>query len=226
MKKSAIVFLLATLGTVFFVTTASAQLGGLGGVGGIGGAKSNSGGDVDSQVKAFTDKSSEVQGLVYTSLKAVKSAYASSEESAKIAEEVKAFNNITDPKEKQAKVAEALKSDSAKLEEIAKANDAVDKTKKLDKEKQKQVASGVMNFIIAGLRASELGTTGAGIMQSVSTNPMSAGKVVSVKDALPILADSASTATKVFPELVKVLQGANIQVPKVTAESKTEDVKF
>jgi hypothetical protein len=55
---------------------------------------------------------------------------------------------------------------------------------------------------------------------------MNIGKVAPVKDALPILANAASTSTQVIPGFIKVLQGANVAAPKVTAESKPQEVKF
>ena len=222
MKKITLPSLLVCALTIGIAMPASAQLS----LPGLGGGSKSSGGDIDSQVKSFTEKSSAINGLVYKSLKFIVAAYASTEEAAKIAEETKAFEAITDPKEKQAKVAEALKSDSAKLEEISKSKDAQEKTKKLDKTKQAQVAASVGNFLIAALRAPDLVKNGQTIVQSVSSNPMNVGKVVSVKDAIPILSDAISTSTKVMPGFMKVLQGANVQVPKVTAESKTEEVKF
>lgn len=204
-------------------STAFAQFGGLGGMakGGGGG-----GGDIDGQVKGFMEKSNEINGLVFTALKAINAAYATDEEAQKIAEEVKAFNAITDPKERAAKVAEAQKTESAKLQELAKSADAVEKTKKLSKDKQKQVTNSVGNFLIAALRATELTKSGQSIVQGVASNPMNIGKVAPVKDALPILANAASTSTQVIPGFIKVLQGANVAAPKVTAESKPQEVKF
>jgi len=207
-------------------TSAYAQFGGLGGLtkGVTGGG--DGGGDIEGQVKSFMDKSGEINRLVFTSLKAINAAYATDEEAKKIAEDVKAFNAITDPKEQAAKVAEAQKTETAKLEELTKSKDAVEKTKKLDSAKQKQVANSVGNFLIAALRAAELSKSGQSIVQGVSSNPMNIGKVVPVKDALPILADAASTSTKVLPGYIKILQGANVSAPKVTAESKPQEVKF
>jgi hypothetical protein len=191
-----------------------------------GGSKGGGGGDIDGQVKAFTEKSAAINNLVYVSLKAINAAYASDEDAKKLAEETKAFNAITDPKEKQAKVAEALKTESAKLEELSKSKDAQEKTKALDKDKQKQVANGVGNFLIAALRATELANDGKSLVQSVATNPTIIGKVLPVKNSLPILLDAAKTATKVIPGFINVLKGADIQVSKVTAESKVEDDPF
>lgn len=218
--------LMSILTCGFLAVGSSAAFAQFGGMGGLSKGGGGGGGDVDGQVKSFMEKSNEINGLVFNSLKAINAAYATDEEAKKIAEEVKAFNAITDPKERAAKVAEAQKTEAAKLEELSKSKDAVEKTKKLDKNKQKQVADSVGNFLIAALRATELSKTGQSIMQSVSGNPMNATKVVPVKDALPILANAASTSTSVIPGFIKVLQGANVAAPKVTAESKPQEVKF
>jgi hypothetical protein len=221
MKK--IIFVVSCCFLSLSVSPAFAQFGGL--VGGLLNMGSGGGG-IDGQVKGFIDKSNEINGLVFTSLMAINAAYATDADAQKIAEEVKAFNAMTDPKEKAAKVAEAQKTESAKLEELTKSNDAVEKTKKLSKDKQTQVANSVGNFSIAALRALELTNSGRSIVQSVSSNPLNIAKVGPVTDALPILANAISTSTQVLPGFIKILQGANVAAPKVTAESKPQEVKF
>lgn len=221
--KKIVSTLLASL-LAFSSVPAMAQFGGLGALSGA--AKGGDAGDVDGQVKGFVQKSNDINGLVFTSLKTINAAYASDEEAAKIAEEVKAFNASTDPKERAAKVAEAQKTEGAKLAELTKSADAQEKTKNLSKEKQQRVLASVSNFMVAALRAAELSKSGQSIVQSVSANPMSIGKVLPVKDALPILADAAKTSADVIPGFIKVLQGANLKVAKVDANTKVEDTKF
>jgi hypothetical protein len=76
------------------------------------------------------------------------------------------------------------------------------------------------------LQAVKLTQDGQAIVSSVGSDPMNITKVIPVKDALPILADAASTSTKVMSSFTKVLKGANVQVAPVTAESKPAEVKF
>ena len=189
-------------------------------------AASSTGGAPDGQVKSFIDDSDAINKLVFSSLKAMERAYATDEERVKINEEMKAFNAITDPKERQAKVAETLKSDSAKLEEMVKAKDISEKTKKLDKVRRQDLTSGTTNFLIAALRATALAATGSAIVSSVGSNPMHAIKVVPITAALPILSSAASTSASLMPQIFKIMQGANIKVPKVAANSKTQEVEF
>jgi cell division protein ZapA (FtsZ GTPase activity inhibitor) len=209
----------------FFVTATNAQFGALGSL--LGGASSAaSGGGVDAQVKSFVESSNQINSLIFTSLMAINAAYSSAEESAKISSEVKAFTEITDPKERAAKVAEAQKTQTAKLEELIKSKDAVERTQKLDTTKRKQVLDSVGNFAIAGLQAVKLTATGKSIVSSVTTNPMALIQIAPVADALPILASAVSTTTDVLPGYYKILRGANLEPPKVTAESKPQEVKF
>ena len=189
-------------------------------------AVSSTGGGADGQVKSFIDDSDTINKLIFSSLKAMERAYATDEQRVKINEEMKAFNAITDPKERQAKVAETLKSDAAKLEEMVKAKDINEKTKKLDKVRRQDLTSGTTNFLIAGLRATALAATGSAIVSGVGSNPLNAIKVVPITAALPILSEAASTSASLMPQIFKVMQGANIQVPKVTANSKTQEVEF
>jgi len=191
-----------------------------------GGGGSEAAGDIDAKVKAFTDRSVVTNKLVGLSLLSIERAYATDEERAGLTEKMKALNSATDPKEINAQVTEIQKTDGAKVEELAKAKDTEEKTKKLDAKKQKEVAVGVGNFILAGLQAIKLTQDGQAIVSSIGSNPMNITKVIPVKDALPILADAASTSTKVMSGFTKVLKGANVQVAPVTAESKPAEVKF
>jgi len=213
-KEIATLFLGLTLG----VASLNAAAFDLPKVPSAGGGGSSESGDVDAKVKAFTDRSVVTNKLVGLSLLSIERAYATDEERAGLTEKMKALNSATDPKEINAQVTEIQKTDGAKVEELAKAKDAEEKTKKLDAKKQKEVAVGVSNFILAGLQAVKLTQDGS--------NPMNITKVIPVKDALPILADAASTSTKVMSGFTKVLKGANVQVAPVTAESKPAEVKF
>ena len=224
MKKIATTVLASAL--LISTVPAQAQFGGLGALTGAAKGGADAGGDVEGQVKGFIQKSNDINALIFTSLKTINAAYASDEEAAKIAEEIKAFNASTDPKERAAKVAEAQKTESAKLAELSKSADAQEKTKQLSKEKQQRVVASTANFLVAALRAAELSKSGQAIVQSVSANPMNIGKVIPVKDALPILVDAAKTSADVIPGFVKVLQGANLKVAKVDANTKVEEVKF
>lgn len=222
MKIKTLVMALSITGVLAVSAPASAQFGGLGSA--LGGGKSEAKGDIDGQVKSFMEQSGTTYKLVYNSLKAVEAAYATAEKAAKIQEEVAAFNKSTDPKEQQAKAAEALKTDGALVAELAQSKTAQEDTKNLSKDKQKLLMAGVSNFTIAALGAGNLGKTGGDIVKSVSSNPMSMGKVMPVKDALPILADTVSVSGKLLPALLKVMKGANLSVPEVKAESKPADL--
>ena len=222
MKKilyGAIFLLLSSLSTI-----SNAQFGGLGSL--FGSAGSAASGGIDAQVKSFVDSSNQINGLIFTSLMAINAAYSSAEESAKLSSEVKAFNEITDPKERAAKVAEVQKTQTAKLEELIKSNDAIERTEKLDAVKRKQVIDSVGNFAIAGLQAVQLAATGKSIVSNVSSNPFALFQIAPVAEALPILASAISTTTDVLPGYYKILRGAKIEPPKVTAESTPQEIKF
>ena len=224
MKK--VVTVLSSMVFALFMLPAQAQLGGLGGMLG-GGSSGGGGGDIDSRVKTFVEGSAQINNLVVTSLSAINAAYATDTEAAEIRAKNDAFAKATDPKEKEALAAEIVKTQSAKLEELTKSADAVERTKKLDANKRKQVLDSLVNFGIGALQAATLSDTGKSIVSSVGANPMNITKVAPVKDALPLLANAISTSTKVIPGYYKVLRGANIEPPKVTAETKpVANLKF
>jgi hypothetical protein len=222
MKKMFAVLTIALM-SIIVITPAHAQLKDL--LPG-GGAKKGGGGDIGAQVKLFIDRSTLINSLAVNALKTINLAYASDEDIKKGQAEMKTMDAITDPQEKAAKMNAAYKTEKAKAEENIKSKDIQERTKNLSAEKQKLIASSVGNFLIAALQAGELSSDGQNIMQSASANPMDLPKIAPVKDALPLLADAVSTSTKVIPGFVKVLQGANIEVPKVTAKSTPEETKF
>jgi len=202
------------------VTPAYAQLGGLGGL--LGGRSSGGGGDVDSQVKAFLDKSFSIEMTVNKALLAIIAAYAKDEDRAKYQARFQELSKVTDPKEAGAKFQEIAPSSEADAKKLAAESDLEGRTKQLTADKQQQVAKGVVNFLLGALQAKDVVPMGQGIMQSVSSNPMAIPKVLPVKDALPRLANAMSLAASTLPQFVKVLKGANIQVPEVNVSTKEE----
>lgn len=206
-------------------TPAMAQFGGLGGM--MGGAKGDGAtgsGNVEADVKTFTEKSAVVNKYAAQALVAISAAYSSDEERANAQAKLEKLNATTDPKEQNALVAEINKTEGAKVAQLVESKDLGDKTKNLDKAKQKMVGTAVANYLIAGARAVDLSKSGQGLMQSASSNPMALTKLANVKDALPLLADAATNAGKVLPKFVDVLRGAKVEVPKVSADSKPVDI--
>jgi hypothetical protein len=218
MKKINTALLAVTL-TFGASTSAMAQLGGLGNL--MGGSKAvASTGNLDADVQGFLGKSTVINRLSAIALVAISSAYDKDADVAGAQAKISKLNSVTDPKEQQALVAEVQKTEGAKVAQLAQASNLAEQTKSLTQEKQKLVGTAVSNFLIAGLRAVDLTKSGQGIVQGAASNPMSITKIVPVKDALPLLGDAAGNATKIMPKFVDVLRGANIDVPKVTADSK------
>lgn len=223
MKKFNALMIVAAL-SITAASPALAQLGGLGAL--VGGAKGGStgSGNVEADVKTFNEKSSVVNKYAAQALVAINAAYASDEERANAQAKLEKLNSTTDPKEQNALVAEINKSEGAKVAQLAESKDLGEKTKNLDAARQKMVGTAVSNYLIAGARAVDLTKSGQGMMQSAASNPMALPKLVSVKDALPLLGDAASNAVKVLPKFVDVLRGAKVDVPKVSADSKPVEI--
>jgi hypothetical protein len=222
MKKLVLLFLAFTLAIGIYVPASaqfSSQLSGLAGLSGEANANSN-GGDVDAQLKAFNEKSTENNRLVFNSLRAIRVAYEDTEGAAREAAVTKSLNEITDPKEQNAKIEQIKKSDLAAIEELKNSNETLDRTMKLGNDKQNQIVMGVEGFLVAAARSADLIKSGQSIIRFVSLSRMNMAKVAPVKDAIPILTDTKSAATNIFPEFIKVLKGANLQVPQVTANQK------
>ena len=204
------------------VTPAYAQFGGLGTL--LGGMFSGGGGDVDSQVKGFLDLSFKIEMTCNKALLAIIAAYAKDEEREKYQARFQELSKVTDPKEAGARFQEIAASSEADAKKLAAESDLEGRTKQLTADKQKQVAKGVGNFLLGALLAKDVVPMGQGILQNLQSNLMALPKVVPVKDALPRLANAIVLAKSTVPQFVKVLRGANIEVPEVSASTKEENI--
>jgi hypothetical protein len=198
---------------------AHAQLG-LGSL--LGGGSDKGSGNIDTDVKSFLDKSINIEKTMYSAQLAIVAAYASEVDRAKMQGSLDEMKKTTDPKEAGAKFQEVSESSSAEMKKLSSSADFADQTKNLSEAKQKQVATGVFNFLIGALQAKDLLPSGQAVMKSASSNPMNVTKVLPVKDALPRLGNAITLAGDVIPKFVNVLKGANIKVPESTSKSTPE----
>jgi hypothetical protein len=199
---------------------ASAQFGGLLG----GGSKPAEGGDIDSQVKSFLDKSVGIESTISRASLAIVSAYAAEEDRAKLQAKYDEVSKSTDPKEAGAKFQAITESAGAEVKKLGASADLADRTSKLSDAKKKLLATGVGNFLLGALQAKDLTPTGQNVLKLAGANPMNIGKVVPVKDALPRLANAGSLAGNTLPQFVKALKGANVQVVEVSSSSKEVNI--
>jgi hypothetical protein len=202
----------------------SSQLGGLAGLSGEANFNGNAR-DIDAELNKFNEKNTENNRLVFNALRAIRIAYEDAAGAEREAAVTKSFNKIIDPKEQKAKMEEIRKSDLARIEELKNSNETRDRTRKLGNDKQNQVVMGVEGFLIAAARATDLIKSGQSIIRFVSLSRMNMAKVEPVKEAIPILTDTKSAATNIFPEFINVLKGANLQVRQVTANPSSPNQK-
>lgn len=209
-------FALATGPSVPASAQFSSQLSGLAGISGEANFKGNTR-DVDAELKAFADESAETNRLAFNSLRAIRIAYEDAEGAARESAITRSVNAITDPKEREARMEHIRKSDLAVIDGLKNSNDTAERTRKLGSDKQKQIVAGVESFLSAAARATDLIMNGQSTIRYVSLGRMNMATVVPVKEAIPILTDSKNAATNIFPEFIKVLKAANLQVPQVAA---------
>ena len=195
---------------------ASAQFGGL-----LGAAKpSASAGNIDQDVKSFLDKSATIEERLFQASTAIGMAYGSEVERAKLAELRGSVAKATDPKEAGAKRAEAIQTAQAIAQQAAASSDLEERTKTLSDAKKQLLAKGVTLFLSGALQAKDLIPTGQNVVSSAAANPMSLGKIVGVKDALPRLTNAVSFAADSAPKLVKALKGAKVKVAEVKSSAE------
>lgn len=195
---------------------AHAQLGGL-----MGGAKSSSnGGDLDTEVRTFLDKSVRVESTISRASLAIVAAYSSEENRAKLQSQLDEVNKITDPKEAGAKFKAISESTDAEMKKIGAEQDLADRTAKLSEAKKQMLVKALGNYLLGALQAMDLAPSGQNVMKLAGSNPLAVGKVLPVKDALPRLANATTLAGSSIPKFVSALRGVNVSVPEVSASSK------
>lgn len=189
-----------------------------------GGGEQRGGGDVEQSVAGFVGKSRELADLSLRSLRAINAAFESEEKAADNRARLEAALQTTDPKEKDALTSKLHESESATAEKNLKAADLESKIKSLSAEKQKNMAGAVVNLLIAALTAPKLIDDGQKILSSVS--PTNAMKVIPVKNAIPLLQGFVKNGSGTVAGFAKVLKGANVEIPEVSATSTPVQVSI
>ena len=187
----------------------------------LGGDKASaSAGNIDADVADFVAKTAEMRDIAYASMTTIVAAYADETQLAKMKAEDEELNKKTDAKENGAAKTALIKTREAQLAELQKQKDIGDKTKALSAEKQQKVAKSLFSFAIAALNAPVLMDKGQKIVSGVSLTNI--GKVLPVKDSLPMLADFVKYGGGTMSGFVKIVKGANIEVKTPAADSKPE----
>lgn len=202
---------------------AQAQLGGLSGM--LGGAKSG-GGDIGAEVSTFVSQSAALSALSSQSLVAINSAFMSQEASAIAKAELEAINKLTETGEKNKRTKALYESQSAEAKRLFESGEMKTRMATLDSNGRKLIGNALLNFGIGGLQAVELSKTGQSLVTKAGVNPMNLPTILPVKDTLPLLGKVVSDSGGVIMGVVKLAQGAKIDVPKVTASSKPVDLAF
>jgi hypothetical protein len=210
-------------------SAAHAQLGGLGSM--LGGVKNavpsaNAGGDIATEVATFVSKSGALSTIASNSVTAINAAFSSDEDIAKKRASLLAINQVTDPKEKEAKKAALYESESAEAKRRLDSGDMEKQIGSLDAAKKKMIGDALLNFGIGSLQAVDLTRTGQSLLTKAGANPMNIGKILPVKDALPLLGKVASDSGGFLVGVAKLAKGANISVPAVKADSKPVETSF
>lgn len=205
------------------VNVAFAQFGNM--LGAVGGkSSSDSGGDVAGEVSKFIVRSAALGELSSRSVTAINAAFSSDEEIAKKRAKLDDISKITDTSERNAKSAALYESESAEGKRRMESGEMEKLIGGLDDAKKKQIGAALLNFGIGALQAVDLTKVGQNIMQKTAGNPMNMGKVVPVKDSLPLLAKVAGDAGGFMAGVLKLAKGANISVPPVTSDSKPANI--
>ncbi len=176
--------------------------------------------DIDAQIQSFIDQSNRTNKLVGLSLLSVERAYANGKERDELTLKMKALNEATDTKEINARVTEVHRSDYAKVIQLSQSQDIQNATASLNDANKKEITASIANLILAGFQTTQLIQQGKTIAGAVGRDPMLIFKVAPVAGSIPNLMSSLSSTTKIVGTYINVVKGANLDVPKVTAESQ------
>ncbi|SFB89939.1 hypothetical protein [Massilia yuzhufengensis] len=201
---------------------AQAQLGGLGGL--MNAAKGGGGGDISAEVNTFVTQSAALSQLTGRSVVAITLAFSDEQKRVQTKAELDAINKLTDTKEQKARMTKLVESESAEAKRLYESGEMKTRMATLDSASKKQVGDALLNYGIGALQAVALTRTGQSLVARASANPMALPQLVPVKDALPLLGKVVSDSGGFMAGVVKLAQGAKIDVPAVKADSKAVEI--
>ena len=198
---------------------AHAQFGGLGGL--LSAAKGgNSGGDIGTEVTTFVTQSAALSQLTGRSVIAINLAFSDEQKRVQTKAELDAINKLTDTKEQKARMARLVESESAEARRLYDSGEMKTRMATLDSASKKQIGNALLNYGVGALQAVALTKTGQSLIAKASANPMSLPQILPVKDSLPLLGKVVSDSGGFMAGVIKLAQGAKIDVQPVKAESK------
>ncbi len=204
---------------------AQAQLGGLGGL--LSAVKGGGGGgDISADVSTFVTQSAALSQLTGRSVIAIKLAFDNAEQRALTKAELDAIEKLTDTKERDARRAKLVESASAEAKRLYDSGEMKSKMTTLDSASKKQVGDALLNYGIGALQAVALTRTGQSLIAKASANPMTLPQILPVKDSLPLLGKVVTDSGGFMAGVIKLAQGAKIDVPTPKADSKAVDLAF
>jgi CRISPR/Cas system CSM-associated protein Csm2 small subunit len=182
--------------------------------GGLTGAKS-----APADVDGFLNTAKQASGLVSQSSDLLWKATASKDDIDKIEAERKAANEISDPKEKAAKLQQIQATKDTQLAAALDDKAKQDQLTKAKGEKQKNINAALYNFVLGGLKDSQLIEQGNGLVKSLTGNIANVSKLGQVKDILGEVKGQFDTVTKISGAITKLASSAKIEMPKSASEA-------
>ncbi len=176
------------------------------GLGGLMGGSSDSAksGDISKDVETFLKTADDAHALTSKSVEVLGEALLTKEEIQKNSESLAAANKIQDPKEREAAIAKHEADVSADLAKVNYEAKSKELAKSNDKKKTSQIGASMYNFVLGLLKDQELAGQGSGLISSVSSNPMMAGKALKVKDVMASISGQLGNMGKIASGLQKL----------------------
>lgn len=195
------------------------------------GAGGGSTGDAGADIKLFLSDAKMAEELMQGSVDNLIHVVATSKETKKLDDELKAANAIADPKEKKAKVREAYQHRTEFAQSKIDSDEKRTKLSNLDSKKKKALGNALFNLALVGLKDKDLVSRGQGLVGSVSSNPVNAAKMAlqigDMKDAISSLGTQAENIGSLTTQVVSLAKVNKVEpaMPKSSSE-QAQKVSF
>lgn len=177
--------------------------------------------DFDGMFQLF----SEADGLLQNSVNSLVKMVCNKDEAEKLDRNMKAAEEIKDPKEREAAINKVKEEQQAALLKASENQETANKLTQLNGEQKKLAGNSIYNFILAGLKDKSVVEMANGIVSKVQANPTAAlsyrDEVARTKDLVSSLPPQASKIAQIGNNLVKLAKTSKVEVvvPKSSSDA-------
>jgi hypothetical protein len=186
------------------------------GLGNLMGSKDSKTEPVD--VDSFLEHAKQASNLISQSSTLLWKATASKEEIEQGEADMKSANEIKDPQERANKLLQIKSDQQTQLTAALNDKTKQDQLTKSKGEKQKNINGALYNFVLGGLKDTQLISDGSALVTNLAGNIANMSKLGKVKDVLGEVKGQIDIITKISGAISKLASSAKIDTPKSATE--------